>query len=290
MKYAVNPLQYYVTPAGEIDWSSGPPYDDVLADVARSGFRAVQSRLRAGTSASDVRSRLAVHGLRPAPGYFAGDLAHPGALPELRARFAEALSSTAELGLSDLVVACPVVPERKATAARRAGSEIDTGALRRITHSLDDLGRTAREQGVRICFHPHVGTAVETPEEIAFVVENTASETVSLCADTGHLAWGGMDDIGAFLGASRGRIGALHLKDIDTRVRRAGVRQGWSYARFVREGIWREPGDGDLDLDAIMRSWRQADLWCVVEVDAPARPTPYESLKACSEYVRRWEG
>ncbi len=126
---------------------------------------------------------------------FAGDLDHPSASPELRARFAEALSSTIDLALSDLVVACPVVPERKATAARRAGFEIDTGALRRIARSLGDLGRTAREQGVRICFHPHVGTAVETPEEIAFA-----------------------------------------------------------------------------------------------EVDAPARPTPFESLMACSDYVRRWEG
>lgn len=39
-----------------------------------------------------------------------------------------------------------------------------------------------------------------------------------------------------------------------------------------------------------MRSWQGDDLWCVVEVDAPARPTPYESLKACSDYVRRWQG
>lgn len=289
MMYAVNPLQYYVTPAGEIDWSSGPPYDDVLTDVARSGFRAVQSELHFATSASDFRKRLADYGLLPAPGYFAADLENLDARPELRARFAEALSLTTNLALTDLVVASPVVPERKATAARRAGSDIDADALRRISHSLEDLGRTAREQGVRVCFHPHVGTAVETSEEIAFVVENTTPETVSLCADTGHLAWGGMNDVGAFLEASHERIGALHLKDIDTQVRLAGVEQGWTYARFVREGIWKEPGDGDLALDAIMRSWHEADIWCVVEVDAPARPTPYESLVACSNYVRRWE-
>ena len=62
----------------------------------------------------------------------------------------------------------------------------------------------------------------------------------------------------------------------------------WSYRRFVREGLWREPGDGDLPLAGVMALFASADIWCVAEVDAPHRATPQESLAASFDFMSRW--
>jgi len=49
---------------------------------------------------------------------------------------------------------------------------------------------TAASRGVRAVLHPHVGTMIETGEEVRQVLDGSR---ISLCLDTGHLLIGGTD-------------------------------------------------------------------------------------------------
>jgi inosose dehydratase len=272
VRVAANPLGHYATPDGRIDRTAGPPEEEVLRDVARAGFAAVQARLAPDRAPAETARRLAAFGLAPAPAYLELAPTAPDPSPEDLARLDAAVAASRAWGLTDLVIAMPLddARRRRPTAA-----------------ALDALGDRARRGGVRLCLHPHVGTSLERPAEVEALLDRTEPAHLALCADTGHLAWGGVADVARFLERHRARVGMLHLKDLSRAVQARARDAGWAYEHCVAEGIWREPGDGDLELARVVAAWRDADVWCVVEVDAPSRATPFESLRASAAFLRR---
>jgi inosose dehydratase len=106
-----------------------------------------------------------------------------------------------------------------------------------------------REHGLEPVFHHHLGTSIETPEDIDRLLELTELE---LCLDTGHLLAAGGDPL-AVLDRWGGRVRHVHVKD---------ARADGSFCRL---------GDGRLDLDAFVDALRELDYegWIVVEQDAP---------------------
>jgi inosose dehydratase len=285
VKVAANPLGHYATPDGRIDRTAGPPEEEVLRDVARAGFAAVQARLREYRAPHEEARRWAACGLAPAPAYLELAPAAPDPSPEDLARLDAAVAASRAWGLTDLVIAAPLDEARRRRPA--AGRAPDEAALAATAAALAALGARARRGGVRLCLHPHVGTTLEGPAEVEALLDRTEPAHLALCADTGHLAWGGVADVAGFLERHRARVGMLHLKDLSRPVQARARASGWWYERCVAEGIWREPGDGDLELARVVAAWRDTDAWCVVEVDAPARATPFESLRASAAFLRR---
>ena len=66
---------------------------------------------------------------------------------------------------------------------------------------------------MRVAFHHHAGTYVETPEETDRLMEMTDPELVGLCFDTGHYLYGG-GDILEVTHKYADRIWYVHLKDL----------------------------------------------------------------------------
>jgi inosose dehydratase len=289
VKFAVNPLQFAASPSGRLDPTIAPPYDVVLRSVSEAGFDAIQSELAADGGAASYRASLNSFGIAPAPGYFAGGLEEPSERHAVMERFRQAAAFSRELGLEDIVVACRVTDERRLVAGRAQDAEPDEKVLLAVAATLNALGAIGRDEGVRVCFHPHVGTLVESAREIEVVLGSTDPSLVFLCPDTGHLRWGGIEDVPSFLRNHRGRIGMMHLKDLDTAVLEEGLRQGWRYEEFVVRKLWREPGLGSLSLAQIMVDLGSLRSWCVVEVDAPFLSSPERSLAACWTFISTWK-
>ncbi len=110
---------------------------------------------------------------------------------------------------------------------------------------LDRLAERAAERGVTATLHPHVGTMVETRDDVLRVLDGAS---VPLCLDTGHLLIGGTDPLELASAASE-RIAHTHLKDVDAALA-ARVRAGeLSYTSAVRAGMYRPLGRGDIDID-----------------------------------------
>jgi len=60
-----------------------------------------------------------------------------------------------------------------------------------LTSLLNRAGKYAREQGMQLSYHPHVGTGVMTIEETEMLLDSTNHDYVALCLDTAHLRFGG---------------------------------------------------------------------------------------------------
>ena len=144
-----------------------------------------------------------------------------------------------------------------------------------------------RPSRVSTCFHNHVGTVIETADELDPLLARADEAAVFLGLDTGHLAWAGAD-AAAICRQYTGRITTLHLKDVDDAVRREGAAAGWDYGTFTSRGIFAELGEGSVDFPAILADLeaRDFDGWLIVETDVTQKPTALESATISRDYLR----
>jgi inosose dehydratase len=139
---------------------------------------------------------------------------------------------------------------------------------------------------VTACLHQHVGSWIETEDELEWLLERLDPELVALGPDTGHLAWANIDPL-AFVERHRDRIRALHVKDVRLAVAERHRDDGASYREVVQDGLWVEPGRGDLELQRILASLDDTSCtWAIVEVDSPDLPTPEESIAFCGDWAK----
>jgi inosose dehydratase len=129
-------------------------------------------------------------------------------------------------------------------------------------HAVDEITAAS---GLRHVLHPHVGTLVEVGADVDRVLEGSS---VAWCLDTGHLAIGGVDPVG-FAERVGGRVGHVHLKDVDQAIA-ARVRSGeLSLLAGVRQGLFQPLGSGDLAIADVvhhLQSWKYQG-WYVLEQD-----------------------
>lgn len=158
---------------------------------------------------------------------------------------------------------------KAALAARALGSVGGTrlvataaGAdLGQAIAAVSAAGAASAAAGVRLCLHPHQGSAVETRAETDAVLGSTDPHHVSVCADTGHLLAAG-DDPAAAIVAWGPRLAAVHLKDID------------DDGRVVAAGTGRLPLDGTLAALLLALAAGAPVEHLTVEVEGHADPEP----------------
>ncbi len=148
--------------------------------------------------------------------------------------------------------------------------------------------------GLEQVLHPHVGTVVETKQEVSRVL---AGCEVGFVLDTAHLAVGGYDPVD-FTREFTDRIGLVHIKDTDLAVAdRLNVGE-LSLMEAVQAGIFPPVGQGDLAIDTVIELLEASAFggWYVLEQDVAvtgAEPElgsgPIEGVRQSVIYLRGLE-
>jgi inosose dehydratase len=167
--------------------------------------------------------------------------------------------------------------------------ELDEQGWQTLLTNLDRVSTIAAQRRVQAVLHPHVGTMIETGEEVQQVLDGS---WISLCLDTGHLLIGGTDPA-ELARQAPDRIAHLHLKDVNSRMA-AKVRSGrLTYSEAVAQGMYRPLGSGDVDVPAIVGYLRarRYDGWYTLEQDTvlteePKDEGPARDVRASAEYLR----
>jgi inosose dehydratase len=234
-----------------------PGPDEVLAAIAAAGYEGTELGPR-GYFGSDPRSRLDAYGLELA-----------GAFVELSFGGGDFSELEATLDLLAGLAAKAVLADN----GPRDG-QVDLAGVQRAAELV-------RARGLEPTFHHHMGTRVQTVEEIERLLDGT---DVGLLLDTGHLAAAGGDPV-AGLRDWRSRINHVHVKDVRLDVLRAA--RSWDDA--WRAGAFCEFGTGDVDLDAFLAELSGYEGWLVVEQDWVPRPGEDAGTQiAAQERNRRW--
>ncbi|QKE72889.1 myo-inosose-2 dehydratase [Arthrobacter citreus] len=161
-----------------------------------------------------------------------------------------------------------------------------------LVEGLHLLGDLAAEKGMKLVFHHHMGTGIQTSEEIDRLMAITNPEKVSLLYDTGHLAFSGENYL-AVLKNHIDRIHHVHLKDVRLEVVNKVREDKLSFLQSVKSGVFTVPGDGIIDFSPIFDILKNSGYkgWLVVEAEQdPAIANPLEFAKIARNYIREQSG
>ena len=160
---------------------------------------------------------------------------------------------------------------------------------KKVTYGLDELGRIAKDRGLTLAFHHHMGTGVQSMADTDRLLDSTHPDYVFLNYDCGHFTFSGEDPVVA-LKQYLHRVAHIHLKDVRLPVLDKVKNQGLSFLEAVKCGVFTVPGDpeGSIDFDSIFEILVASTYsgWLVVEAEQdPAKAPPLEYAKMAKDYI-----
>jgi len=275
--------------ANPIGWSNDDlqevggetPLETCLSEAREAGFEGMELGHKFPREPQALKAALAPFGLACISGWYSAELLKRNADEEMR-HLRPHLDLLKAMGSSVLVFAetsNAIHGDRSKPLSRRpvmkAGDWAEFG--RRITEVAE---RTLAE-GVRLVYHHHIGTIVESAADIDAFMAATG-EAAHLLLDTGHATWGGADPA-ALARRYRSRISHFHAKDVRRAVMEQARREDWSFLDAVlgqgsELGVYTVPGDGMVDYPDVFRELPGYSGWIVVEAEqdpGKAHPLTY---------------
>lgn len=187
-------------------------------------------------------------------------------------------------------------PRRTQLAGRIGKSDGLTPAEWKVFAAGADLVARAvhEETGLRTVFHHHCAGYIESPAEIAKLLELTDPARLGLVFDTGHYVYGsgGEADAANGLDSFGERVWYVHLKDCQPHVAKRARAEQWDYFTALRHGIFCELGKGSVDFAAVLSRLRARGYsgYVLVEQDVlPGMGAPKESAARNRAYLRSIE-
>lgn len=165
--------------------------------------------------------------------------------------------------------------------------------FKNLAEGLNELGRRAKRNGMRVCFHPHIGTGVQTLAEIDRLMDMTDPDLVGLLFDTGHLTIAGEDPV-QVIKKYINRVAHIHVKDVRGEVLKQVKEGNHSFLWGVKNGMFTVPGDGNMvDWNSVFDVLKASDYsgWIVVEAEQdPAKADPLEYAQKARAFMKEQLG
>ena len=255
------------------------PLETCLAQARAIGFEGMELGHKFPREAAPLAAVLGRFGLACVSGWYSARLRERDARTELRELRAH-LELLKAVGAGVLVFA-DVSDAVHGDLARplSARPQLKPAEWREFGRRVTEVAAATAGEGVRLVYHHHMGTLVESEADIDALMEGTGDE-VALLLDTGHAAFAGADPV-ALARRYAARIAHLHAKDVRAAVRARALREDWSFLRAVLEGVFTVPGDGSVDFARVFTALRGYGGWIVLEAEQDpkrADPLTYASM------------
>jgi len=139
---------------------------------------------------------------------------------------------------------------------------------------LDDVAKACASHGLKLCFHHHMGTVVQSREDIDRMMQSTSTD-MHLLLDSGHAYFAGADPV-ELANQYGDRIAHVHCKDIRENVLQRMQNRDSSFLDAVLAGVFTVPGDGCIDYQSLFDALRAQDYsgWVVVEAEQDPSVAP----------------
>jgi len=157
--------------------------------------------------------------------------------------------------------------------------ELTDEQFKKIAAGCNKLGELAKEKGMTVAYHHHMGTGIQTIEQYTKLMEMTDKDLVKALLDTGHWTYAGEDAVKAFR-KFIDRTAHIHFKDLRRSVWEEVGPKRYSYVGSVIKGVFTVPGDGDMvDWDGVFNVIKNSNYegWLVVEAEQD--PHIYDPLE-----------
>jgi inosose dehydratase len=273
------------------------PYNRVLDEIKAAGYSGTELGPYGFLPADSavLRNELAKRSLTLCSAFVDIELGNIDAHAAGLAFVTRSAKLISEAGARLLVLSDKITPDRNATSGRRSDanqiswSDAEWSAA---ATAIREVIKSCKAVGLRVAFHHHVGSHVETPEEIDRLFSLFPANELGLCLDTGHYVYGGGDTI-AFLEKQVSRVWCVHLKDMYDQKAAEARQQRMNFHAAVRHGVFAPLGKGSIDFSRVIALLQRGnfDGWVVVEADVlpggVGADAPLPNAISGREYLRQ---
>ena len=250
-----------VTSVKDLSYRSYGSIERAVSDIAAAGYAGIEmfdgNLFDYADRPEELQGLLSDAGLELASAYTGGNFIYSEILDEELVRMSRAAKLAQLFGAGSLVVG--------GGARRSSGTRPED--YQALGSALDQVCDIAEAHGLVACYHPHLTTIVESPDELDRLMPLTR---MAFCPDTGHLAAGGGDPA-ALIRSYGNRLQHVHLKDVRLEP-----------LEFV------PLGQGSIDFSDVLAAVHESgyDGWLMVELDSyPGDPA--EAAQISKAYLDR---
>lgn len=275
--YGTNPIAW----SNDDDWSLGDhlSLDDCLRDCREIGFDGIEKGHKMPDDGATLKAKLGEYGLRYAAGWYStnllvNDIETEKANLQKWIDFSKAAGSVHinACECSNTVHGNDKVPVNDRPVMSDA--EWD-----RFSKGYEELSAFAAAQGMKMAYHHHMGSVIESGADIERFMEMAGPHT-RLLLDTGHAYFGGADPE-ALARRYMDRITHIHCKNIRPKIMQQVRDETLSFLEGVRRGAFTVPGDpeGVVEFEPVLRIAAEHGYegWIVIEAEQDSKV--YEPLK-----------
>jgi inosose dehydratase/3D-(3,5/4)-trihydroxycyclohexane-1,2-dione acylhydrolase (decyclizing) len=273
--------------ANPIGWSNddlrelggATPLETCLAEAKEAGFEGMELGHKFPREPAALKEVLGRFGLDLVSGWYSAELLRRSPDEELLA-LRPHLDLLKALGCGVLVFAetsNAIHGDRSRPLDERPRLRPEEWAEfgRRVTA----VAEATLSEGVRLVYHHHLGTVVESEADIDAFMRATGP-VAHLLLDTGHATVAGGDPA-ALARRHRDRISHFHAKDVRPEIMARVLHERLSFLDAVIAGLFTVPGDGCVDYPAVLRELSGYAGWAVVEAEQDpdkAHPLTYARM------------
>jgi inosose dehydratase len=279
VRIGINPITWSNDDAPEL--GGDIPLEVCLSETKQAGYAGAELGGKFPRKSAELKTIMQRHGLAVISGWYDGRCDEKDVGEEMDA-IGSHLQLLKDMGSSHVVYA----DTSRGRHGAIWGPISQRPALRAeewpvYGRKLTQLAERMADFGVRMAFHHHMGTIVETDADVGLLMKHTG-EAVGLLYDTGHSTFSGGDPL-SLIKSHVKRVVHVHCKDVRKSVFEKARAEDMSFMGAVLEGIFTVPGDGSIDYPAILRVLVEADYsgWLVVEAEQDPRkahPLTYATM------------
>lgn len=257
--------------------------DQCLDETAKIGFDGIEKGHKFPTDPAGLKAVLEPRGLRFVSGWHSLNLL-TNSIEEEKAAMQPALDLLKAMG-SKVIIVCETsnAIHGNDAMAVNARPKLGDADWKTFGAGVEALAEYAAGQGIKLVYHHHMGTIVESEEEIDRLMENTGPHA-HLLLDTGHCLFGGGNPERVAKKYMH-RVGHIHAKNVRPVVAREVRDENLSFLEGVRRGVFTVPGDaeGGVDFPPVLRIAAENGYegWLVIEAEQDPdvrNPFEYQSL------------
>ncbi|SLN39092.1 myo-inosose-2 dehydratase [Roseisalinus antarcticus] len=280
IRYGTNPIAW----SNDDDPKLGGhiPLEQCLDETAQIGFDGIENGNKFPRDPAELKAVLKPRGLQFVSGWTSLDLLELS-VDEQKARIQGDIDRLKAMGCS-VAIACETsntVHGAATPLSRKPVLAEDQWA--EFGAKVEAIAEWTGAQGLPLVYHPHMGTVVETPEEIDRFLQVTGPATRYLF-DSGHVYFGGGDPV-AILDRHIDRVGHFHAKNVRREIMDQVRSEDLCFLDGVRRGVFTVPGDpeGSIDFAPLIAILARAryDGWIVIEAEQDPdlrNPLEYQTL------------
>jgi len=155
-------------------------------------------------------------------------------------------------------------------------------------NKISEIAKRLYDIGLPMSYHEHMGTIIQSEEDIYRLLENT-NDSTSLLFDTGHILFA-EGDYTSVLKKYISRINHIHCKDIRKKALKESLSEDLSFRNSFLKGVFTVPGDGCINYKPLFKILfdNKYSKWLIVEAEQdPKIANPIKYAKIGYKYLNK---